>query len=309
MSGHADDDWGRPIDLMVDSDAPEQIALELGRRHALYLREAQRLVLEGAHARRGRPRRRGSGPRPLATCARIRGSPHADARARGDGRRGAHAGRASRRSSPPHRPPRRRRRRAAPRDRSGGSRCSRRRRSSATWPSASSRPSDGLELAWDAAPQVIEWVLRVSVRPDPRQDYVEGEAETLPAGDELVRGRARRAPAPDPALRPCPRRQHRASRGHLGADERQQRRAVEAAGDRELEPTGRIDRGHGPDPVADDEREATAAGRRSRTTRARRGRRGRSARGSRARPDAGASTHRCPHARASPRRPASRPRC
>ena len=40
----------------------------------------------------------------------------------------------------------------------------------------------GLELAWDAAPQVIEWVLRVSVRPDPRQDYVEGEAETLPAG-------------------------------------------------------------------------------------------------------------------------------
>ena len=39
----------------------------------------------------------------------------------------------------------------------------------------------GLELAWDAAPQVIEWVLRVSVRPDPRQDYVEGEAETLPA--------------------------------------------------------------------------------------------------------------------------------
>jgi len=40
----------------------------------------------------------------------------------------------------------------------------------------------GLELAWDAAPQVIEWVLRVSVRPDPRQDYVEGTAETLPAG-------------------------------------------------------------------------------------------------------------------------------
>ena len=29
---------------------------------------------------------------------------------------------------------------------------------------------------------MIEWVLRVSVRPDPRQDYVEGEAETLPAG-------------------------------------------------------------------------------------------------------------------------------
>jgi hypothetical protein len=39
----------------------------------------------------------------------------------------------------------------------------------------------GLELAWDAAPQVTEWVVRVSVRPDPRQDYLEGESETLPA--------------------------------------------------------------------------------------------------------------------------------
>ena len=29
--------------------------------------------------------------------------------------------------------------------------------------------------------EVVEWVVRVSVRPDPRQDYVEGEAETLPA--------------------------------------------------------------------------------------------------------------------------------
>ena len=48
MTTAADDEWRRPIDLMVDSDAPDQIALELGRRHALYLREAQRLVLEGA---------------------------------------------------------------------------------------------------------------------------------------------------------------------------------------------------------------------------------------------------------------------
>ena len=48
MTTAHDDEWRRPIDPMVDSDAPDQIALELGRRHALYLREAQRLVLEGA---------------------------------------------------------------------------------------------------------------------------------------------------------------------------------------------------------------------------------------------------------------------
>ena len=48
MTTAPDDEWRRPIDPMIDSDAPDQIALELRRRHALYLREAQRLVLEGA---------------------------------------------------------------------------------------------------------------------------------------------------------------------------------------------------------------------------------------------------------------------
>ena len=48
MTTAPDDEWRRPIDPMVDSDAPDQIALELGRRHALYLREAQRIVLAGA---------------------------------------------------------------------------------------------------------------------------------------------------------------------------------------------------------------------------------------------------------------------
>ena len=44
------------------------------------------------------------------------------------------------------------------------------------------RPTaDGLELSWDSAPNVTEWTIRVSVRPDPRQDYVEGEAVALPA--------------------------------------------------------------------------------------------------------------------------------
>ena len=47
MSASVDDDWLRPIDPMVDSFAPEEIASELGRRHSLYLREAQRLVLDG----------------------------------------------------------------------------------------------------------------------------------------------------------------------------------------------------------------------------------------------------------------------
>ena len=44
------------------------------------------------------------------------------------------------------------------------------------------RPTaDGLELSWDPAPNVTEWTIRVSVRPDPRQDYVEGDAVRLHA--------------------------------------------------------------------------------------------------------------------------------
>ena len=61
MTRGTDDEWRRPIDLMVDSDAPDQIALELARRHALYLREAQRLVIEGAVPDESRPRRRDPG--------------------------------------------------------------------------------------------------------------------------------------------------------------------------------------------------------------------------------------------------------
>ena len=38
---------------------------------------------------------------------------------------------------------------------------------------------DVVELSWDRAPNVTEWTIRVSVRPDPRQDYVEGELLTL----------------------------------------------------------------------------------------------------------------------------------
>ena len=187
-----DDEWRRPIDLMVDSDAPDQIALELARRHALYLREAQRIVIEGAVPDEG-----GLTAGIRAETARyLRSQPWHAVDALAPAVAAVEASTLSaltaivaRPSSIPRRPPRHRRR-----ARSGASPSSPPRRSSATWPSASSPPSEGLELSWDAAPKVIEWVLRVSVRPDPRQDYVEGTAETLPAGIALLRGRARRDP-------------------------------------------------------------------------------------------------------------------
>ena len=47
MTATDEDEWWRPIDPMADSHAPDEIASELGRRHSLYLREAQRLVLDG----------------------------------------------------------------------------------------------------------------------------------------------------------------------------------------------------------------------------------------------------------------------
>ena len=180
MTTAHDDEWRRPIDLMVDSDAPEQIALELGRRHALYLREAQRLVLEGAV-----PDEAGLAAGIRADTARyLRSQPWlavdalapAVAAVEESTLAALHAivatavvAAAPSPAPPPARPVRR----------------------LALQPSATivgnmavrKQPTErGLELAWDAAPQVIEWVLRVSVRPDPRQDYVEGEAETLPAG-------------------------------------------------------------------------------------------------------------------------------
>ena len=50
--GADDNEWLRPVDLMVDSYAPEEILDELGRRHALYVREAHRLVMAGLSAGR-----------------------------------------------------------------------------------------------------------------------------------------------------------------------------------------------------------------------------------------------------------------
>jgi hypothetical protein len=40
--------------------------------------------------------------------------------------------------------------------------------------------ANGLELSWDVAANVVEWRVRVSARPDPRRDYVEGEVVTMP---------------------------------------------------------------------------------------------------------------------------------
>ena len=172
-----DDEWRRPIDLMADSDAPDQIALELGRRHALYLREAQRIVLDGAVPDEG-----GLTAGIRAETARyLRSHPWLAV----DGLAPAVAGveeatlvalKAIVATAVP-----------AP---AAAPRAARPIRRLALQPSATivgnmavrKQPTArGLELAWDAAPQVVEWVVRVSVRPDPRQDYVEGEAETLPA--------------------------------------------------------------------------------------------------------------------------------
>ena len=178
MSAH-DEEWLRPIDFMVDSDAPEQIALELGRRHALFLREAQRLVLDGltpdeaglADGIRGETGRylrshpwlahpslepavvESEGAALVALTAIVASGRPAAAPAP---------------SAPSGRPVRR----------------------LALQPSATivgnmavrKKPSaQGLELSWDSASGVTEWRLRVSVRPDPRRDYVEGEVVTLPA--------------------------------------------------------------------------------------------------------------------------------
>ena len=180
MTVAGDDDWGRPIDLLVDSDAPDQIALELGRRHALYLREAQRLVLEGTvpdedglaagiRAETGRYLRSQPWLAVDALAPAVSGVEESTLTALQAIVATAVPTAPPTTAKPPVRPVRR----------------------LSLQPAATivgnmvvrKQPTErGLELAWDAAPQVIEWVLRVSVRPDPRQDYVEGEAETLPAG-------------------------------------------------------------------------------------------------------------------------------
>jgi len=173
MHGNDDPEWLLPIDPLVDSYAPEQIECEVARRHALYLREAKRLVIAGlvpdergleagirAETRSyltAHPWFESSGLEPVAAAvekATLTALQTIVASAR-----------------PPARPARPVRRLALqPAATMIGNMIVRKRRT-----------STGVELAWDGAPSVAEWTLRVSTRPDPRQDYVDGEAVTLPA--------------------------------------------------------------------------------------------------------------------------------
>ena len=171
-----DDTWLRPIDLMADSDAPDEIALELGHRHAHYLREARRLVLDGES-----PDADGLAEGIRAETRRyLRSHPWhahptlepavaaAEDRTLGLLREIAATVPAKRiKSAPPPRPVRR----------------------LALQPSATivgsltvrKRPTErGVELSWDPASGVVEWTIRVSARPDPRSDYAELEQVTLP---------------------------------------------------------------------------------------------------------------------------------
>jgi len=173
MNGNDEPEWLLPIDPMVDSYAPEQIELELGQRLALYLREAQRLVHDGAapdadgleagiHAET----QRYLTVQPWLADPRLRPAVSAVEDAVLTAVRAIAA--AARPAPPAPRPVRR----------------------LTLQPSATivgnmsvRKRSEGhdIELAWDAAPNVSEWTIRVSDRPDPRQDYVEGELVTLPA--------------------------------------------------------------------------------------------------------------------------------
>jgi len=177
MSGSTDDEWLRPIDLMADSFAPEQIAFELGRRHALYVREAQRLVVEGLVPdaagladgireetrlyRRSHPWLVHEGLEPA--FAETEGAALAALRTIVASARAAGA------AAAPNRPVRR----------------------LLLEPSATivgnmtvrkQQTERGVELFWDGAANVTGWTLRVSSRPDPRKDYTEDEVVMLPAG-------------------------------------------------------------------------------------------------------------------------------
>ena len=175
MTTSDETEWARPIDLMVDSYAPEQIAFELGRRHGLYLREAQRLVLDGlvpdgaglTAGVRAETRRYLSSHQWLDRPALEPAV--ADAEGAALTALQAIVASALAQDVQPTRPVSR----------------------LVLQPSATivgnmavrkKQTGRGLELSFDAAANVAEWKLRVSVRPDPRQKYVEGEVVTLPTG-------------------------------------------------------------------------------------------------------------------------------
>jgi hypothetical protein len=177
-NGNDEPEWLLPIDLMLDSYAPEQIADELGRRHAAYLREAQRLVLDGLS-----PDEAGLADGVCAETQRYLASQpwlgHASLAPAVEGVEGATLAAlkaivaaasptvAPVTAAPPV--PQIRRLTLQPSATIVGNMAVRK------------KPvGDAVELSWDTAANVTEWTIRVSVRPDPRQDYVEGELLTLP---------------------------------------------------------------------------------------------------------------------------------
>jgi len=164
--------WLRPIDLMSDSDAPEQIAFELGRRHDHYLREARRLVLDGetpdeaalGEGIRGETRRYLASHPWLAHASLAPAVEEAEERALASLHRIAGAAQRSRPSSRPVR-----RMELQPAATIVGTMSLRKRRTDA-----------GVELSWDSAANVVAWTVRISSRPDPRADYVELAELSLP---------------------------------------------------------------------------------------------------------------------------------
>ena len=173
QNGNIEPEWLLPIDLRVDSYAPVQIADELSRRHALYLREAQRLVLDGlspdagglaagvqAETQRYLSSRPWAGHASLAPAVE---SVEAATLATLEAIAATATPTVTRATKAPSVRPIRR---------------------LALQPSATivgnmavrkKAVGDVVELSWDSAPNVAEWTIRVSVRPDPRQDYIEGE--------------------------------------------------------------------------------------------------------------------------------------
>lgn len=176
MTG-ADEGWLRPFDPLTDSDAPDQIAHDLGRRHAFYLREAQRLLLDGAT-----PDADGLGEGIRAETQRyLRAHPWladatlgpvvaaAEERALAALREIVATAPAARVESGAPAPAPVRRLALQPSATIVGTMTLRK------------RPTErGVELSWDRAPNVVEWTVRVSARPDPRSDYAELEEVTLP---------------------------------------------------------------------------------------------------------------------------------
>jgi hypothetical protein len=155
--------WLRAIDLMADSDAPEQIALELGRRHSHYLREAQRLVVEGkapneaglADGIRAETRRYLASHPWLGHASLEPAVAAAEERSLASLRAVAAAA-----STPAPKPVRRMT--LQPAASVVGNMALRKRRTEA-----------GVELSWDPVAAVVEWTVRISARPDPRRDYEE----------------------------------------------------------------------------------------------------------------------------------------